>query len=297
GLFDPDRKQPPPFHLRRVIVITSPTGAAIQDFLRVLRSRGTPVEILILPVRVQGVEAPMEIARAIGRARDLGGDLVLLTRGGGSLEDLWGFNEEVVARAIADCPIPLVSAVGHEVDYTISDFVADLRVPTPTAGAHLVADLVEGLYENFDEKKQRLGEAIGDVIQHRRVDLNLLIQRLKSKSPASQIPHFRQRIDDTLERCGRALVQRVASNRRDVKEILTRLQGSMEKDLLTMRSKLEVRKEKILAFNPQSTLSRGYSRIETAKSNRPIRKKNEVPTDEDIRVQLADGAFEATPHL
>ncbi len=297
GLFDSERKQPPPFQVRRVIVITSPKGAALQDFLRVLKGLATPVEILILPVRVQGVEAPAEVAQAIHRARDLGGDLVVLTRGGGSLEDLWAFNEEAVARAIADCPIPLISAIGHEVDFTISDFVADLRVPTPTAGAHLVGDLVEGLFKNFQDKNDRLTEAISERISAHRIDLNLLIQKLKSASPAGSIPFHRQRIDDFLERSARALTHCLGSRRRDQLDLDGELRTRLERKLLKTQSMLLVQQEKLQAFNPLSTLERGYARIETAQSRRPIRARNEVPTDEDIRVQLSDGSFEANPHV
>jgi exodeoxyribonuclease VII large subunit len=296
-LFDADRKQPPPFHLKRVIVITSPTGAALQDFLRVLKNRGTPIEILILPVRVQGVEAPTEIARAVRHASELKGDLVVLTRGGGSLEDLWAFNVVVVARAIADCSLPIVSAVGHEVDFTISDFVADLRLPTPTAGAHLVADLVEGLFQNFEDKKIRLCEAISDRISANRVDLNLQIQRLKSESPLSNLPYYRRRIDETIDRCVRALKQSIKQESRNILEYRTRMRTSLEKILLQARSDSLVQEQKLLAFNPQSTLNRGYARVETSKTQRPVRTRNEVPSDEDIRIQLSDGSFEATPHV
>ena len=296
GLFEAERKLPPPFHLRRVVAITSPTGAAIQDFLRVLRSRGTPVEILILPVRVQGVGAAAEIAGAIEKSRDLEPDLVLVTRGGGSLEDLWSFNEEIVARAIADCPIPLVSAVGHEVDYTISDFVADLRTPTPTAGAHLIADLVEGLFENYEDKRERIFAAFSENIRQHRIDLNLLHQRLLSESPLSFVPHYRQRVDETLERCGRALGHRLQSDRRDVREKTDRLRGLLQSGILRLRSDLRVKSEMLTAYNPKHTLDRGFARVETAQSNRPVRKKNEVPNDEDIRIELADGTIEATPH-
>lgn len=297
GLFDSDRKKAPPFHLKRVIVITSPTGAAIQDFLRVLRSRETPVEVLILPVRVQGVEAPAEIARAIRRAPGLGGDLLVLTRGGGSLEDLWAFNEEVVARAIAECPLPTVSGVGHDTDFTISDFVSDLRVPTPTAAAHLVTQLVEGLHDNVAEKGDRLTDAMSDRLSASRVDLELLSGRLRSASPLSAIPHHRRRIDDLIERGARALRGRTLERRRDLRDVLEQLRTRLERRILKERSEVRVRREKILAFNPQSTLERGYARIETARSHRAIRQTSEVPIDEDIRVQLADGSFEATPKV
>jgi len=297
GLFDSARKHPPPFQVRRVIVITSPTGAALQDFLRVLKSLATPVEILILPVRVQGIEAPSEIADAIARAGAIGADLVVLTRGGGSLEDLWGFNEEIVARAIAACPIPLISAVGHEVDFTISDFVADLRVPTPTAAAHLVADLVEGLFDNFADKRDRLAAALKDRIVTHRVELNLIRQRLKSENPISFLPHYRQRIDEHLERSGRALSLQTRFLRRDLEGLCSRMNSEMEKKLFRWRAGLLSLEERARAYDPWATLGRGYARIETARTHRPIRSRSEVIGDEDIRVQLSDGNFEATPHV
>lgn len=189
GLFDRERKRPLPFLPLRVGVVTSPTGAAIRDFLQVLHRRFRGISVLIAPSRVQGAGAAEEIAAGVERLGRSGlVEVVVVTRGGGSVEDLWAFNEEVVARAIAACPIPVVSAVGHEVDFTIADFVADLRAPTPTAAAELLAPVERDLRDALGVARSRLGRAIArgvearrDGLRHRRADLgdprNLLVAR------------------------------------------------------------------------------------------------------------------------
>lgn len=169
GLFDRERKRPMPFLPRRIGVVTSPTGAAIRDFLQVLHRRFRGIEVLIAPSRVQGAGAAEEIAAGIQLLGASGGvDVVVVTRGGGSVEDLWAFNEEVVARAIAASPIPVVSAVGHEVDFTIADFVADLRAPTPTAAAELLAPVESDLREGIAIARARLARGMARGLGLRR---------------------------------------------------------------------------------------------------------------------------------
>src|SRR5438034_2303233 len=165
GLFAPERKRPLPKFPRRIGIVTSPTGAAIRDMLNVLRRRAPWLQILINPVRVQGTGAAQEIAVAI---RELASpsedfapvDLIVLTRGGGSMEDLWEFNEEIVARAIADVTVPIVSAIGHEIDFTIADFVADLRAPTPSAAAELIVPDIVDLRRQMDASARGLGREL-----------------------------------------------------------------------------------------------------------------------------------------
>ena len=203
GLFAPELKKPLPFLPRKIALVTSPTGAAVRDFLRLLRQRCPNVEVLIYPVKVQGAEAAGEIAAALN---DLGAfpgvEVIVLARGGGSLEDLWPFNEEVVARAIHRCPIPVVSAVGHEVDFTIADFVADQRAPTPSAAVELVApDKAE-----LKRRLARLGATLAGTLARRRdmarQHLYLMARRLPDVRRS--LVDLRLKVDDKAE----ALVRR-----------------------------------------------------------------------------------------
>lgn len=295
GLFEAGRKRRAPFHIRRVVVITSPTGAALHDFLRVLDNRETQLGVLILPVRVQGVDAPGEIVEALRRAPEWNPDLVVLTRGGGSLEDLWSFNEEAVARAVAGSPVPVLCAVGHEVDFSIADFVADIRASTPTAAAHFLADSVAGVCEAFEDLGQRLGSAMRDYLADLRADLNNQDHRLAARSPLSFIPFHRQRLDDLLAQSHRALARSVDQRRNQIASMRQTMFSETRMDLVRWRGRLHSESERLLVLNPASTLARGYALVETAAGKHAIRRLADIPKKGDIRVHLADGAFEATP--
>jgi exodeoxyribonuclease VII large subunit len=180
GLFDPARKRPLPRFPRRIIVVTSPTGAAVRDFLHVVARRWRGVEILVAPAKVQGLGAAAELAAGIALAnRVAGADLVVLARGGGSLEDLWAFNEEVVARAIVASRLPVVSAVGHEVDVTIADLAADLRAPTPSAAGELCVPEMEAVRTELEHLSERLTRAGQAHLDRARAQLNLLAERAR----------------------------------------------------------------------------------------------------------------------
>ncbi|MBD3336340.1 MAG: exodeoxyribonuclease VII large subunit, partial [Candidatus Eisenbacteria bacterium] len=169
GLFDPERKRPLPVYPQTVALVTSATGAAVRDMIRILRRRWPPVRIVLRPAAVQGEGAAEEIARGLDEVGSWGGaDLVIVGRGGGSLEDLWAFNEEVVARAIARSPIPVVSAVGHEVDVTIADFTADVRAPTPSAAAEMAVPVAADVRERLLEHRLRLDRAVRTQLSGRR---------------------------------------------------------------------------------------------------------------------------------
>src|ERR671924_1876239 len=178
GLFDPARKRPLPVLPRGIGIVTSPTGAVIRDMLQILRRRFANLHVCIYPVRVQGDGAAEEIARAIEALNgDLGIEVIILARGGGSLEDLWAFNEESVARAIYQSRMPVISAVGHEIDFTIADFVADVRAPTPSAAAELVVAAKEEFCTRIDRLVDRLRTAVTANIQRRRTMVHMLVSR------------------------------------------------------------------------------------------------------------------------
>lgn len=209
GLFDPARKKPLPRVPQRIAVVTSPTGAAIRDILQTLQRRFPALEILLFPVRVQGATAAQEIAEAIRalnrHAAALGGiDLAIVGRGGGSLEDLWAFNEEVVARAIGASRVPIVSAVGHEVDVTISDLTADLRAPTPTAAAELVAPRMADLLERLSQQGTRLARAAQQTVELSRAKLEATLAYEGLARPLARVDQRRQLIDEFQQRLQRA---------------------------------------------------------------------------------------------
>jgi len=295
GLFDPERKRKPPSRLKKVVVITSPGGAAVRDFLRTLETYQIPLEILILPVRVQGLEAPPEIVEALKIAPTFEPDLVILTRGGGSLEDLWAFNEEIVARAIAESPIPVVSAVGHEVDFTIADFVTDVRVPTPTAAAHFLAESVRSVYESLERLEERLAAAMEDQLREVRNEILMARQVLFARSPVNFVPLYRQRIDDLIGRADFAIRRSLESTFSEITSIKQQLSALVGLEIVTWKGKLETSKQRLIALEPAATLGRGFALVETTKSKKLIRSIGEVPKRGDVRVHLQDGNFEATP--
>ncbi|GAB4295529.1 MAG: exodeoxyribonuclease VII large subunit [Desulfuromonadia bacterium] len=222
GLFDPARKRGIPPYPRRVGVVTSPSGAAIHDIITVLHRRSAPLDLLILPVRVQGEGAAEEIARAIHDFNRIGGvDVLIVGRGGGSLEDLWAFNEEVVARAIAASRIPVISAVGHEVDVTISDFVADLRAPTPSAAAEMVARSGVELQELVTLLSRRLTLAAAGALSRWRERLSFLTLRLRD--PQMVIGFHRIRLDDLEARLDAATSRTLADRRRRLADLSGKL--------------------------------------------------------------------------
>jgi exodeoxyribonuclease VII large subunit len=295
GLFAAERKRQPPCPLRRILAITSPSGAALRDFLRTLELHAIPLEILIYPVRVQGVEAPGEIADALAAAPRYACDLVVVTRGGGSLEDLWAFNEEAVARAIAACPIPVLSAIGHEVDFTIADFVADLRASTPTAAAHYLAGEVSDVFDRLADMGDRLASAMRDCLAGLRDSLDAATRSLYARSPLAFIPFHRQRLDDLLGRAAQSVGRNLETQRSTVASLAQRLSTIARMDLLRWRGNLRSEQERLLVLDPRATLARGFALCETIEDQRPIRLLADVPKAGDVLVHLADGDFTATP--
>ncbi len=239
GFFDKERKRPLPFLPRRIGVVTSPTGAAIHDFVRVLHRRFPRIEVLIAPARVQGAGAAEEIAAGLERLGRRGDcDVLVLTRGGGSIEDLWAFNEEVVARAIAASPLPVVSAVGHEVDFTIADFVADLRAPTPSGAAEILAPVEQELRASLGVARSRLARASIGGIQLRRGSLHR--SRARLGDPSRRISDARLRVDARRQRAA----ERIGG--------LLKLQ----------RKELQQQKEQLRLVNPVTRLRQQHRRLD-----------------------------------
>ncbi len=270
GLFEQKHKQPLPFLPQSIGIVTSPTGAAIRDILKVLRRRFANLEIIINPVRVQGEGAGGEVARAIEEFNRFGKvDVLIVARGGGSLEDLWAFNEEVVARAIYHSRIPVISAVGHEIDYTISDFVADLRVATPSAAAEQVIACKEELLDRIDNFYSRAGIALGntiEVLQHR---LGALKERYVFREPADLIQQYRQRIDELVA----------------ILDLKVKHLGEI------YRERYNVLIGKLQALSPLNILSRGYSITLRLPQKGIIKNARTLRAGDQVETRVAKGIF------
>ena len=270
GLFDQERKRPIPVLPKRIGVVTSPTGAAIRDFLQIINRRFPNVNIRIYPCMVQGQGAAEQVARGVEFFnRTAGADVIVVTRGGGSMEDLWPFNEERLARAVAASAIPVISAVGHEIDFTICDFAADLRVPTPSAAAELVI----GRREEMSAKLTRLDKDLRNV-------LALTLTRLRSR----------------FERAAGSFVFRepehlVAMRRQQLDELESRLFSGADHLRLRHRSRLDQLAGTLAALNPRRQLERGYAILFDPAENRPVT-TSKLPAGSRLRAQLADGEMD-----
>jgi exodeoxyribonuclease VII large subunit len=268
GLFDDARKRPIPLLPRRIGVITSPTGAAIRDILHVLRRRFAGVDVLIYPVTVQGDQAASEIVEALGELNRRGGlDVVIVARGGGSIEDLQAFNEETVVRAISASRIPVISAVGHEVDYTIADFVADLRAPTPSAAAELVIAKQDELAQRLDDLHARMTGVIRSRLHGLRVRMSGLDRHLRLLNP----------------------VERVRIQRRRLTELLKSLTGWTDRRLTALHSELKATAGKLDSLSPLAILSRGYSICLRLPGQEIVKDSSAVVAGDLVEVRLHHG--------
>jgi len=314
GLFEAGRKKPVPTLPAHIGVITSPTGAAIHDILTVLARRCPAIPVTLYPTTVQGQPATAEIVRAIELARAHGAaDVLIIGRGGGSLEDLWCFNEEAVARAIADCPIPTVSAVGHETDVTIADFVADLRAPTPSAAAEKVSPDQSDMLRQINDREFRLANAARRALQRLTTKLEHLSARLRD--PRRELQEKAQRLDDLELRLGKSIHQRLErsqtnsthltqrlamqSPRKQLansSEILERSAAQMDKAMLRILARLQDRLEHtagtLNVVSPLATLGRGYAIVRDTHGN-IIRNATDVASGDSISARVAHGTINA----
>ncbi|WP_049721856.1 exodeoxyribonuclease VII large subunit [Gilvimarinus polysaccharolyticus] len=308
GLFEPERKQTLPELPRHIGVITSPTGAAIRDVLSVLQRRYPAIPVTVIPVPVQGTEAAPAIVRALAlAARSKLFDVLLVTRGGGSLEDLWPFNDERVARAISLCPIPIISAVGHEVDTTIADYVADVRAPTPSAAAELVVpDMAEQL-TRLQVREHHLGQAIQRRLLSYSEQLKHLQKRLRH--PGDNLKQQAQRLDQLELRLNHIMARQLERNRqklanlkarqpnpsRALQEIKTRLTWANSALLQQWQTshqrasqRLSENAHLLQSVSPLSTLGRGYALITDAQGV-IVRDSNDVQSGDTVTAKLAQG--------
>lgn len=316
GLFAPERKKALPLQVKKVGVITSPTGAAIRDILTVLQRRAPALEVIIYPSLVQGAQAASDLTAALQHAiRRNECDVLIIGRGGGSLEDMWCFNDETLARTIANCPIPIVSAVGHEIDFSISDFVADVRAATPSAAAELVSPDQQHQLQVLLQLKQRLTQSIR---QHLGQKAQLFLHqhsKLQLLHPARRLQQQQQRLDELQIRLQQAMQHKLQQHRQQLqlqhkalwllspeqqlKRQQLKLQQLQQRLTLNLNQQLKKKQQQWQALSrelhtvsPLATLQRGYSIVFDAKST-VVKSASQLQSGDKVRLKLADGDIAA----
>lgn len=270
GMFAPEYKQPIPKYAKTVGIVTAPTGAAIQDIRNIAGRRNPYVQLILYPALVQGEGAVASIVQGIQAMESLQPDVLIVGRGGGSIEDLWAFNEEAVARAIFECSIPVISAVGHETDTTIADFVADLRAPTPSAAAELAVFDIQSFYEKLAHEKMQMNRRMEARLERAKQKEEYLAKQLQLLSPENQINSKRQYAMDLEERLGQLMQRTLRENQHRLELLAGALDG----------------------LSPAKKLSQGYSVVRN-RQGKNIRKTEDVKAGETLQIHVTDGTIEA----
>ena len=313
GLFAPERKQPLPEHPLHIGIITSPTGAAVRDMLSVLKRRMPTVPVTIVPTPVQGKQAANDIIAALNLAQNSGlFDVLVITRGGGSLEDLWCFNDEKLARAIAECPIPIVNAVGHEIDFTIADFVADVRAPTPSAAAEILSHNQFDLLKTIVQLERQLLAVVKVCLDKKRHNLNVCKARIKH--PKDKLQNQSQRLDNLEIRLSNAFTHKRERAKSELASITTQLntyhphklikehvddlahlQNRLNRLIGVQWHKAQVQldqsSKRLSTVSPLNTLNRGYA-IALNRNGQTLIDANSVEVGDSITVRLAKGELD-----
>jgi len=270
GLFAAERKRPIPLRPRRIGIVTSATGAALQDMLNTIGQRYPLVEVILAPAAVQGTEAPPELAAAIRALNKLGGvDVILIGRGGGSLEDLWAFNDERVVRAVAGSSAPVIAGIGHETDFTLTDFAADLRAPTPTGAAVQATPDIADLKQELLAAKSRLAAALQEILSYGRSALENLDHGLQRVSPLLRIQNDSQRLD----------------------ELALRLERGLGHEIRLRRAQLAGNEDRLRSLNPLAVLKRGFSLVRR-QDGAIVTSIGQVQIGQDLSIHVSDGEIE-----
>lgn len=292
GLFDPSKKKKIPKIPKRIGVVTAPTGAAIKDIISTIKRRWPLTEIYLFPALVQGEDAKEDIVRQIKRAEEFDLDTLIVGRGGGSIEDLWAFNEEIVARAIYECSIPVISAVGHEVDFTISDFVADLRAPTPTGAAEMAVPQVSDVENYLKQLDIRLNKVINNMVSNYRDRLNSITSRNIFKNPMMIYQTKEMIFDSLIERLKHSTINLVNVKSKKLIELKSSyILRSPYKILDTKANKYLNLVSKLETLSPLLTLQRGYTM--TKKDGKVISSSKNIKKGDSIEVNFKDGKVDA----
>ncbi len=310
GLFSADRKKPIPEWPLHIGVVTSPTGAAVRDVCSVLKRRFPALPVTVIPTSVQGNQAAQEIIAALKLAENSGlFDVILLTRGGGSLEDLWCFNDENLAHAIFDCPIPVVSAVGHEIDYTISDFVADLRAPTPSAAAEILSPNVNEYIARLNTQVNKLTQLMRHSITSQQMTVTNLRARLKH--PGERLQNQGQKLDllelrmhqviqnlltknkQSLTNCSQRIAltspeKSIQQNRQAINALDKRLTLQIDQRLIAQNAAIENAAKRLHSVSPLNVLNRGYAMV-TDQNTKVVADSNQVAVGDRVNIRLAKG--------
>ena len=271
GMFAQEYKRPIPKYVKKVGIVTAPTGAAVQDIRNIASRRNPYVQLILYPALVQGDGAASSIVNGIRALEQLHVDVIIVGRGGGSIEDLWAFNEEIVARAIFECSIPIISAVGHETDWTIADFVSDLRAPTPSAAAELAVFEYEKVISQLEMAKERLDRKMADKVRHAREMANFAQTRIRYLNPVNQLNEKRQRLMGWEEKIEETMKSHIREKRHKLQLLAGMLEGS----------------------SPMKKLSGGYAYVQTAQKT-PLRHVAMVSPEEELTIYLIDGSLKAT---
>ncbi|MDY3919634.1 MAG: exodeoxyribonuclease VII large subunit [Candidatus Limivivens sp.] len=293
GMFAPEYKQPIPAYIRKLGIVTAPTGAAVRDIMNISRRRNPFIQLVLYPALVQGEGAADSIVKGIRMLDDYGVDTIIVGRGGGSIEDLWAFNEEKVARAIFECETPVISAVGHETDTTISDFVADLRAPTPSAAAELAVADIRQILDRMDLYRKRLEGLMGNTLDAKRQKLVQYQLKVSHLSPQNQIREMRQLLADRQEDMERLLTEQIRQARQDTQALHRSLEYGMEQQLTRTRHRMLIYIEKMKGLSPLEKLGQGYAWLSDS-GNRKITSIAQAGAGTPIQVDVRDGRILAT---
>lgn len=289
GLFDPDKKKKIPKFPETIGIITAPTGAAIRDILSTIKRRWPIAKTILFPSLVQGASAAPDIVASIKKAEKFDLDILIIGRGGGSIEDMWCFNDETVARAIYECHIPIISAVGHEIDFTIADFVADLRAPTPTGAAEMAVPNQADFYNYLNQVNIRLTKAMNNYISVNREKLDKLKNHYILKNPISIYEIKEQRFDTIFEKLQLVMVSILKNERNRYEKYTDRINLSIEKYLEKNKNSYINILNKLEILNPLLTIKRGYSI--TKINDKVITSVKKIKKNDDLVVELTDGTI------
>lgn len=315
GLFDADQKKEIPSFPKAIGIVTSPTGAAVQDFIRILKRREWIGQIVVLPAKVQGVGAAEEIAEMIRFAQTMSGlELLVVGRGGGSLEDLWCFNEEIVVRAIAESEIPIISAVGHEIDFTLSDFTADVRAETPSAAAEIISSSYLELWDRYQTARQNLEYYVDEGLSKCRDELSILGNRFVQASPKTQLEQCFLKLDELHGRFNQAYSVALAEKQKYLHELqlkfqqcdpgnelqmatakINNLENNLEWKFSTkmnaVRSRIQQATALFNSLNPESVLNRGYAILRN-EHGVPVSSVKSLSSGDKMKAELKDGELD-----
>ena len=288
GLFDEAHKRPIPKYPQKIGIVTAPTGAAIRDILSTIKRRYPIAETILFPALVQGDEAKFDVVRQIEKAQEFDLDVLIVGRGGGSIEDLWAFNEEIVARAIYNSRIPIISAVGHEIDFTIADFVADLRAPTPTGAAEMAVPNMSDLFTLINQMQIRINQGVSNKLERYRKQLETLASSYVLSNPLASFEIKEQKLDTLIDRLNAVTTHKLEICKNNFDNLRkSRILVNPEDIFIKYNNKMELMINKLDLLNPLNVIAKGYS--VAIKNNKTIKSVKEVTDGDEIDLRVNDG--------